>query len=144
MKRNTQMKSLEHAQNSCLPGLVKEFDEAYRAFAGIFDTPAARRQFANEYADDARRRLREFSERLRATPESPDCREPVAPSGRYNSEQVAALRKLSEALTLATNTGLFDEIVGYCTSPDSINDLCDAVDGQVVRISGIRILPKAK
>lgn len=41
--------------------LINMFDAAYRAFVGAFDTPLARRQFDNEYASDARQRLREFN-----------------------------------------------------------------------------------
>jgi hypothetical protein len=42
--------------------LVAEFNDAYRAFIGAFDTPQMRRQICNEYADDARKRLRDFAE----------------------------------------------------------------------------------
>ncbi|WP_321820885.1 MULTISPECIES: hypothetical protein [unclassified Burkholderia] len=56
--------------------------------------------------------------------------------GRYTNEQVVALGHLSAALALATDTGLFDELVADCNIPGSINDLCDAVQDEVKRLSG--------
>lgn len=41
--------------------------DAYAAFVGAFDTPVARRQIDNEFAQDARRRLREFNDAISAT-----------------------------------------------------------------------------
>jgi hypothetical protein len=38
-----------------------------------------------------------------------------------------ALSSLKEAITKATESGLFDELAAYCGNPDSINDVCDAV-----------------
>lgn len=58
------------------------------------------------------------------------------PDGRFTTEQVAALRNLKAALRLATDTGLFDELVADCKSPDSINDLCDAVRDEMSRVCG--------
>lgn len=52
---------------------------------------------------------------------------PYVQSSRFTSEQVGALRMLAAAHGRATDVGLFDEIVGDCKSPDSINDVCDAV-----------------
>lgn len=51
-----------------LPGgdLVQNWREAYAAFKGAFDTPVARRHMGDEFAQDARRRLRDFDEALRA------------------------------------------------------------------------------
>jgi len=46
--------------------LIKIFDEAYRAFVGAFDTPISRRKLDDEYATDARQRLRDFSEQFPA------------------------------------------------------------------------------
>lgn len=45
-------------------------------------------------------------------------------------EQVKAeaLFSLKEAITKATESGLFDELSAYCGNPDSINDVCDAVN----------------
>lgn len=39
-----------------------------------------------------------------------------------------AISAMREAMKLATSSGLFDELQGYCANPDSINDVCDAVD----------------
>lgn len=38
-----------------------------------------------------------------------------------------ALSLLREAIKLSTESGLFDELAGYCANPNSINDVCDAV-----------------
>ncbi|WP_321820749.1 MULTISPECIES: hypothetical protein [unclassified Burkholderia] len=67
------------AAEAAAPSLRAEFDDAYRAFVGAFDTPQMRRAVAGEYADDARRRLRTFAERF-AAPQPPaqaDAREAV-------------------------------------------------------------------
>ena len=42
-------------------------------------------------------------------------------------KQREALRRLSSAIKEATFAGLFDELQGFCQSPDSINDVCDAI-----------------
>lgn len=47
---------------------AKEFEEAYRAFIGAFDTPLARRKNNNEYAQDARDRLRALYLRVAHAP----------------------------------------------------------------------------
>ncbi|WP_044275861.1 hypothetical protein [Burkholderia gladioli] len=52
---------------------------------------------------------------------------PHVQSSRFTSEQVSALRMLAAAHARATDVGLFDEIVADCKSPDSVNDVCDAV-----------------
>ena len=39
-----------------------------------------------------------------------------------------ALSLLKEAIKLSTESGLFDELQSHCGNPDSINDVCDAVD----------------
>jgi hypothetical protein len=44
--------------------LKSAFRDAYAAFKGAFDTPQMRMKIPGEYADDARRRLREFDELL--------------------------------------------------------------------------------
>lgn len=41
-----------------------DWASAYAAFVGAFDTPAARRQNSNEYANDARDRLRSFNDSI--------------------------------------------------------------------------------
>ncbi|WP_321907979.1 hypothetical protein [Burkholderia cepacia] len=46
---------------------------------------------------------------------------------RLNEAQRDVLRQLKDACTAATDSDLFVELVGYCTSPDSINDVCDAL-----------------
>ena len=43
-------------------------------------------------------------------------------------EQQAALKQLDAALTVASNCGLLDELLGQCASRASINDVVDAVD----------------
>lgn len=45
-----------------------------------------------------------------------------------NNEKAKSLSLLREAIKQATETGLFDELVSYCSNPNSINDVCDAVD----------------
>jgi len=50
-----------------------------------------------------------------------------------STEQNNALALLNEAFTLATETGLFDEMQGHCNHPDAINDVCDAAQ----HLSGI-------
>ncbi len=42
--------------------LEQEWADAYAAFKGAFDTPAERRRRGDEYATDARERLRKFDE----------------------------------------------------------------------------------
>jgi hypothetical protein len=45
-----------------------------------------------------------------------------------NNETVTnALVLLRQALMVATESGALDELLVNCKSPDSINDLCDAV-----------------
>lgn len=44
--------------NGVLVQFLHSFTEAYRAFTGAFDTPVARRRQNDEYAEDARRRMR--------------------------------------------------------------------------------------
>lgn len=48
-----------------------------------------------------------------------------APS--LNAAQLTALKALNEAHHRATNSGLFDAMLGWVSGPDSINDVCDAV-----------------
>lgn len=45
----------------------QEWDDVYSAFVGAFDTPLARRQIDNEFAQDARRRLSAMNELIVAT-----------------------------------------------------------------------------
>jgi hypothetical protein len=53
----------------------------------------------------------------------------VVGSPRLTAEQIDALQLLKAALSAATDSGLFDELLADCKNPDSINDLCDAVAG---------------
>lgn len=46
---------------------------------------------------------------------------------QLNEAQRDALQQLRDACTAATDSDLFVELLGYCTSPDSINDVCDAL-----------------
>lgn len=48
-----------------------------------------------------------------------------------NHEQKDALRRLSRALTEATETGLFDELAGDILHPDTINAFCDGISEAV-------------
>lgn len=57
---------------------------------------------------------------------------------RLTVRQAAALIALDRALIEATDSGLFDELLGHCTSPDSINDLCDAVSDRLTYIGPAR------
>ena len=43
-------------------------------------------------------------------------------------EQLAAAKELQAAHIKATEVGLFDLLLDFTASPDSINDVCDAVD----------------
>lgn len=43
---------------------MEELQEAQKAFAGAFDTPLARRRIDDEYAADARQRMRDIAEKL--------------------------------------------------------------------------------
>jgi hypothetical protein len=53
--------------------LAAAWEKAYAAFIGAFDTPLARRRFNDEYAIDARKRLREFNDLLAALPDRPQA-----------------------------------------------------------------------
>ncbi|WP_321967186.1 hypothetical protein [Burkholderia cepacia] len=50
---------------------------------------------------------------------------------RLTVQQAVALITLEAALIDATDSGLLDELLGHCKSPDSINDLCDVVSGRL-------------
>lgn len=45
--------------------ILAQWKDAYLAFQGAFDTPVARRKDDSEFAQDARRRLREFDELMK-------------------------------------------------------------------------------
>ena len=45
--------------------LFAEWMQAFAAFQGAYDTPVARRKDADEYSEDARKRMRSFNERFR-------------------------------------------------------------------------------
>lgn len=47
-------------------------------------------------------------------------------------EQIKALKQLDIALFVATNLGLLDIVQGYVKCPDSINDMCDAVEETII------------
>jgi len=46
--------------------LLENWDAAYRAFKGAFDTPMARRKDSSEYSEDARKRLSDFDDLIRS------------------------------------------------------------------------------
>lgn len=48
-----------------IESILEEWDEIHRALVGAFDTPVARRAQSDEFAEDARNRLRLFDERIR-------------------------------------------------------------------------------
>lgn len=47
---------------------------------------------------------------------------------KYTVDQIAAAKELQAAHEKATKTGLFDLLLDFTESPDSINDVCDALD----------------
>lgn len=49
--------------------LLADWQQAYDAFVGAFDTPIQRRKMADEYSADARQRLRNFSDKLKLVAE---------------------------------------------------------------------------
>lgn len=55
---------IQSNRSSRWPVTASEWDEAYRAFVGAFDTPQLRRIIDNEYAADARRRLKRINEAI--------------------------------------------------------------------------------
>ena len=60
-----------------------------------------------------------------------DCKELQKKINQMKIKEQAkenALSTMQEAMKLATESGLFDELSGYCANPDSINDVCDAVN----------------
>jgi hypothetical protein len=44
-----------------------------------------------------------------------------------NDKQKAALKALAEAMSNAMDVGALDVLVAFTKSPDSINDICDAL-----------------
>lgn len=48
--------------------LQKMWEESYRAFCGAFDTPAARMKQSDDFANDARERLRAFHDEIMLFP----------------------------------------------------------------------------
>ena len=59
------------------PVIPPGWTTAYAAFKGAFDTPLARRRDSGEYAQDARRLLREFNDAMLAAPEAPQPAKPA-------------------------------------------------------------------
>lgn len=55
---------IQSNRSSRWPVMASEWDEAYRAFVGAFDTPQLRRMIDNEYAADSRRRLKRINEAI--------------------------------------------------------------------------------
>ena len=70
------------------PAIPPGWATAYAAFKGAFDTPLARRRDSGEYAQDARRLLREFNDAMFAAPEAP---QPVKRQPLTDEEICAAL-----------------------------------------------------
>ncbi|WP_035942512.1 hypothetical protein, partial [Caballeronia glathei] len=54
------------ASSADIDAMRLDFAQAYLAFKGAFDTPQMRMKIKGEYADDARRRMREFADRFSA------------------------------------------------------------------------------
>ena len=48
--------------------LQADFSDTYLAFKGAFDTPMMRQKIGDDYANDARTRMRDFSEKISALP----------------------------------------------------------------------------
>lgn len=72
--------------------IFAEWSSAYAAFKGAFDTPLSRRRDESEYAKDARDRLRELDESMRAM--APMLEEQERPPlEQYDLEQSAEYRK---------------------------------------------------
>lgn len=55
---------IQSNRSSRWPVTASSWDDAYRAFVGAFDTPQLRRTIDNEYAADARQRLRRINEAI--------------------------------------------------------------------------------
>lgn len=65
----------ERIQDALIAKMATEWASAYAAFQGAFDTPVERRRNSNDFAVDARARLRAFNEQLT------QGAQPVAPRG---------------------------------------------------------------
>ena len=48
---------------------------------------------------------------------------------KLRQQQLEAAQQLAEALSRCTEVGVLDQIQDYTKSPDSINDVCEALDG---------------
>jgi hypothetical protein len=68
--------------------LLHEWDDAYRAFVGAFDTPVERRKRNDEFAEDARVRLAKFADRFTALAEQA---KPVAFAIANEQNEISAL-----------------------------------------------------
>ncbi|HIH2750788.1 TPA: hypothetical protein ACYLN4_006609 [Burkholderia lata] len=64
---------VEHLRGQ-LGTLQADFNDAYLAFKGAFDTPMMRQKIGDDYANDARTRLRDFSEKISALPNAKEHR----------------------------------------------------------------------
>jgi hypothetical protein len=43
----------------------------------------------------------------------------------------STLEELQEILEISTACGLLDDLKTYCKNPDTINDICNAVEGMI-------------
>ncbi|WP_413460536.1 hypothetical protein [Herbaspirillum huttiense] len=69
---------------------------------------------------------------LRSSTSKVDANQEVWENHRHlNEQQREALQALSLAFENATSVGALDVLVGDCASPDSINDVCDALNAVI-------------
>lgn len=77
---------------------LAQWTDAYAAFKGAFDTPQMRRQFNDEYAEDARHRLREFNERMLSAAPTPEASQPTQAEVPSEREAFEAFEAFEAAL----------------------------------------------
>lgn len=92
LKTAQEQKPAAAAQPSAPHQIFAEWSSAYAAFKGAFDTPLSRRRDGSEFAQDARDRLRELDETMRAM--APVLQEQErSPLEQYDLEQSTEYRK---------------------------------------------------
>lgn len=100
----------------------------------VADKPSV--QFSDEdwalWTDAIRKRVSGIGESNHDSNQERNSGTPVVVHGlSYSPEMIVALKELWRALQQATDCGLLDQLQGNCNNPDSINDLCDAVDSGI-------------
>jgi hypothetical protein len=95
----------DRALRASAPAVLPGWPEAYAAFQGAFDTPLARRKDNSDFAQDARRRLREFNEAmLAAAPNPPTGTASIASAEtdlRFIQERIDYWRSVLQEFTKA-------------------------------------------